>query len=251
MKAIIIGAGRGIRLMPETRSYPKCMMDGLGGRRVLDWMLDACTQNGVEDIVFIGGYHMEKVVEAYPYLRFYTNRDWPNNNILESLMCAGPELDSDCLISYSDIVFRPAVVEKLLAHPAADALVVDTHWRSRYQDRTEHGEDQAENVVVEHGQIQHLGKHVAAAGAHGEFIGLARLSEATARGLRTLYEELRHRHLDRPFQQAATIRKAYLTDMFQELIDRGAHLAPVDIAAGWAEIDTRQDLAWARRELGA
>ena len=35
-KAIIIGAGRGIRMMPETESYPKCMIDGLGGRRVLD-----------------------------------------------------------------------------------------------------------------------------------------------------------------------------------------------------------------------
>ncbi|NKB69099.1 MAG: NTP transferase domain-containing protein [Candidatus Latescibacteria bacterium] len=250
MKAIIIGAGRGIRLMPETSSYPKCMMDGLGGRRVLDWMLEACAQNGVDDIVFIGGYHIEKVQTAYPHLRFYNNTDWPNNNILESLMCAAPELDTDCLISYSDIVFRPAVVEQLLASPAADALVVDTAWRSRYQDRTDHGEDQAENTVVEDGLIRRLGKHVSGQGSHGEFIGLARLSGATAQRLRKRYEELRPQHLHRPFQQAATIRKAYLTDMLQEMIDRGTEFAPVDIAAGWAEIDTPQDLAWARRELG-
>lgn len=31
MKAIITGAGRGNRLMPETDSRPKCMMDGVGG----------------------------------------------------------------------------------------------------------------------------------------------------------------------------------------------------------------------------
>ena len=31
MKAIIIGAGQGIHLMPETEGIPKCMMDGMGG----------------------------------------------------------------------------------------------------------------------------------------------------------------------------------------------------------------------------
>ena len=56
MKAIIIGAGRGIRLMPETESIPKCMMDGIGGQRVLDWILDSLAHAGINDIVFIGGY---------------------------------------------------------------------------------------------------------------------------------------------------------------------------------------------------
>ncbi len=36
MKAIIVGAGRGIRLMPETEGIPKCMMDGVGGQCVLE-----------------------------------------------------------------------------------------------------------------------------------------------------------------------------------------------------------------------
>ena len=44
MKAIIIGAGRGIRPMPETESIPKCVMDGVGGQRVLDWILDSLAQ---------------------------------------------------------------------------------------------------------------------------------------------------------------------------------------------------------------
>ena len=250
MKAIIVGAGRGIRLMPETRSYPKCMMDGLGGRRVLDWILDAFSRNGIGDISFIGGYHMDKIVAAYPGLRYYTNSDWAENNILESLLCAAPELDADCLVSYSDIVFEPEVVEKLLGSPAENALVVDRDWRKRYQGRTDHGEEAAEKVVVEQGLVRSLGKHIPGPGTHGEFIGLVRLCGDTARGLRRLYEELRPKYWDRPFQQAATIRQAYLTDMFQELIDRGSSFASVDIEGGWAELDTPQDLSRARRELG-
>ena len=71
MKAIIVGAGRGIRLMPETEGIPKCMMDGVGVQRVLDWILGWLSHAGINDIVFIGGYHMERVVQAYPHLRFH------------------------------------------------------------------------------------------------------------------------------------------------------------------------------------
>ena len=71
VKAIIIGAGRGIRLMPETEDMPKCMMDGGGGPRVSDWILDPLAYAGIPDIVFIGGYRIERVVQACPHLRFY------------------------------------------------------------------------------------------------------------------------------------------------------------------------------------
>lgn len=118
MKAIIIGAGRGIRLMPETEGIPKCMMDGIGERRVLDWILDSLAHAEIDGIVFIGGYHMEKVVQAYPHLRFYHNIEWPNNNILESLMYAAPEMDTAFVASYSDIVYRRSAALRLMASDA-------------------------------------------------------------------------------------------------------------------------------------
>lgn len=251
MKAIIIGAGRGIRLMSETRSIPKCMMDGIGGRRVLDWTLEALDQNGIDDIIFIGGYHMDKVVQAYPYLRFYTNAEWADNNILESLMCAAPELDTDCLVSYSDIVYRSSVVERLLARRAEVALVIDRAWRQHYQGRTQHGESQAEKVVVEEGRVIQIGKHLPAESVYGEFIGLARFSAETACLLQDRYATIRPDFLERPFHHAANIRQAYLTDMLQELINLGVRVETVDIEGYWAEIDTPQDLARAREELGS
>lgn len=44
------------------------------------------------------------------------------------------------------------------------------------------------------------------------------------------------------FHQAQNIKKAYLTDMFQELVERNFHLANVDVKGGWHEIDTEEDL---------
>ena len=47
MRAIIIGAGRGSRLMPTTADAPKCFAE-VGGQRMLDWAVDAFRDNGVD-----------------------------------------------------------------------------------------------------------------------------------------------------------------------------------------------------------
>jgi choline kinase len=249
MKAIIIGAGRGIRMMPETESYPKCMIDGVQNKRVLDYILDAIAFAGIDDIIFIGGYHIEKVEQAYPRLRFYNNTEWANNNILESLMYAAPEMDTDVVVSYSDIVFSHDLVQQIVDNDAAAALVIDRDWRKRYVGRTMHPESQAEKVIVEEGQVIEIGKHLPSEGVYGEFIGLAKFNQETARLMADHYHEIRDHYLTLPFHQAPNIRMAYLTDMLQELITLGVQMKPVDIWANWAELDTTQDLVQARERL--
>ena len=49
------------------------------------------------------------------------------------------------------------------------------------------------------------------------------------------------------FHNAPSIKKAYLTDMLQELIDSGILVEPIIINGKWYEIDTPQDLQIARK----
>ncbi len=53
-------------------------------------------------------------------------------------MYAEDQMDGPFICCYSDILFTPDVVRRLLASPADIALVVDTAWRDRYTHRTEH-----------------------------------------------------------------------------------------------------------------
>ena len=46
MRPIIIGAGRGSRLKALTDEQPKCYAP-IGGRRILDWMLEALAEAGL------------------------------------------------------------------------------------------------------------------------------------------------------------------------------------------------------------
>ena len=50
------------------------------------------------------------------------------------------------------------------------------------------------------------------------------------------------------FHNAPSIKKAYLTDMLQELIDSEIVVAPIIINGKWYEIDTLQDLQLARKK---
>ena len=65
MNVILLGAGRGERLMPYTASQPKCFTE-VAGARILDWTLRAFRQNGLDRFVFVGGYLMDVVRDAYP-----------------------------------------------------------------------------------------------------------------------------------------------------------------------------------------
>src|SRR5688500_17320365 len=132
MRAIIIAAGRGRRLMPTTENAPKCFAE-IRGKRILDWTLDALKAGGVTEFCFIGGYRIEAVEREYPYFTFRHNRDWENNNILVSLMCAEDLMNQPFVTTYSDILFTADIVSDLVASPADIALGMDTDWRTHYQ----------------------------------------------------------------------------------------------------------------------
>lgn len=246
MQAIIIGAGRGRRLMPTTADTPKCFAE-VGGRRILDYALDAFRQKGVERIAFIGGYQIGKVQEAYPELTFRHNHDWEHNNILASLFHAQDLMDEPFVCCYSDILFTPEAVGRLLQCPADMALIVDTHWLARYEHRTEHPPDDAEKVTVENGRVTRIHREIPEDEAHGEYIGVAKFSAAGAARLAEHYERCRRQFAGQPFREAKVFEKAYLIHLFQEMIEAGEQFAHVDTPGGYIEVDTQQDFDYARR----
>lgn len=246
MRAIIIGAGRGSRLMPTTADTPKCFAE-VAGRRMLDWAIDAFRQNGIDDIVFIGGYQIESVQASNPEFTFRHNTDWPNNNILASLMHAEDLMDEPFLCCYSDVLFTPAIVNAVAGSQEDIVLAVDTGWLTRYEHRTEHPSDDAEKVTVQDGAVTCIHRDIPEHEAYGEFIGLAGFSAAGASALREDYHRRRREFTGRPYREAKVFEKAYMIHLFQDMIESGRRMAHVDTPGGYIEVDTQQDFEYARR----
>ena len=253
-RAILIAAGRGKRLGEHTDEVPKCMVD-VGAHTILGWVWKALSSVGVDELVVIRGYRgdvLEPFVRSLaPKVTFVDNTEWQTNNVLLSLACARPFLDRPTYLSYSDIIFTPAVAAAAAASDAEIGLVIDREFRTIYEGRTEHPLDEGEvSDLMPDGSVARVGKRaLPPAEAIGEYIGLTRLG---ARGVRTVantLDQIAHRYHgrdDAPFQRAAHYRNAYLTDLWQELIDGGVRVDPVMIDGQWREIDTGQDLARAR-----
>jgi choline kinase len=255
VKAIIVAAGRGRRLGPETEAIPKCMVE-VAGRPILHRQLDALAAAGARDFVIVRGYLGERIAAPARPLRFVDNLGWADNNILASLLHAEREMQGGFLFSYSDIVFAAEHARRVAEAAGAVALVIDRRWRDAYVGRQLHPVSEAELARVDDTpsgpRVTRVGKRlVAPEEAAGEFIGLARFSAEGGAALRALWDEVAARGLDAPFGAAATLRQAYLSDALNELAGRGVPLVPVFIDGRWREIDTEEDLARAHDAVAA
>jgi choline kinase len=248
MRPIVIGAGRGSRLGPETDEVPKALVPVMG-RPMLDWILDALGAGGFarSDVLFIGGYKIDVVRARYPELSYVENRDWERNNILGSLLCAREALSAGFVSTYADIVYRGSTVQKLVASPHDKVLACDTDWRRRYVDRSLHPETDAEKMRAEGDRIVELSRRIASDQASGEFIGVTKFSAEGAREMVAAFDEARARQAGGPYREGRTFERAYMIDLFQEMTERGSTFHRVDTHGGYMEIDTREDLACAEK----
>jgi choline kinase len=249
MRAIIIGAGRGRRLMPTTEDAPKCFAE-IRGKRILDWTLDALKAGGVTDICFIGGYRIESVERDYPHFTFRHNRDWENNNILVSLMCAEDLMDRPFVTAYSDILFTGDIVANLVASRADIALGMDTDWREHYRPRSQHPPHDAEKAIMANGRVVQVQREIPYADATGEFIGVAKFSARGGELLREHYHRRRREFWDKPYRGSAQFQKAYLIHLFQDMIEQGVAFGHADTHGQYREIDTQEDLDLAQKGWG-
>ena len=240
MKAIIIAAGMGSRLNPLTNNKPKCMLE-LNGKTLLRHQIEALRGADIDRIALIKGYKKEAI--KYPDLTYYINDDYQNNNILHSLFYAEKEMDSAFIAAYSDIFYTEETVKRLLASKGDISIVVDIDWRGCYEGRSDHPIEEAESVIFDaDNNVVKIGKILPDKDAvHGEFIGMMKCSKKGALIFRKYFNRLKETYKGKPFQRARVFEKAYLTDIFQDMVDCGVKINCVIIEKGWTEIDTVQD----------
>ena len=216
------------------------------GRPMLEWILDSLKEGGFsrKDVIFICGYKADVLRARYPEFTYVENTDWENNNILESLMYAREHFGAGFVSSYTDILYRGAAVKDLVAAPGDMVLACDTDWRRRYVRRTNHPESDAEKMRAEGTRVVDISRVIPSVDASGEFIGVAKFTPAGAKELMEAYDDAKASCKtlgDRPFP------KAYLIHLFQRMIlEKGAKFDRVDTHGGYMELDTLQDLEYAK-----
>ena len=249
---ILIGAGRGSRLMPFTEHEPKCFTT-IAGKRILDWALDAFRCNGLDRFVFIGGYLIDVVRSSYPQFQLVENIDWSNNNILLSLMYARDYMEQGFYATYTDTLFRPDAVTALRNSPHDITLVMDTQWRQRYRFRSQHPESDGEKMLSDGPLVTKVSRSIPPEEATGEFTGVIRFSAKGTADLLAFYDDLSSQFGDDESFHDRPFRMAYLIYQLDLMIQAGIPVHCVHVPGEYHEIDTVEDYhlarqAWAKYE---
>jgi len=256
--AVIIAAGFEPEMLPLIEEKPKAMLD-IRGQTLLDRQIETLNACNIKDVVVVRGYKKEAFTPTTP--RYYDNDEYADTSEVYSLFRAEPELRGRVVVLYADVLFDQGILEKLLKAEGDVNIVVDRAW----YDQRDNGllpERRYEDLVVTENpptggyrylpgqsgnQVLRIGHEIPRAEGDGEFVGLMMLSPEGCDAARAAYREACERGPERPYGEAPRLRQAQLTDLLQDLINRGISVRAVDVYKGWTEIDSFEDYqrAWA------
>ena len=244
MNAIILAAGKGTRLRPETISIPKGMVK-LFDKSLLEMQIDVFKKCSINDISIVTGYLADKI--TFPSINYFKNENYSSTAGNESIFCAKEKLQDCTIITYGDLVFEKAVIDQVIDFNGDIGVATEMNWLPTYQNRSQHPLSQADNVLIKNGKITEMRKNIQKPDSKiGEFAGIVKLSKNGSDILLKKLNEL-HKSHNGKFHNASSLKQSIIPDMLQELIDSEINVEPIYISGKWCEIDTPQDLEIARK----
>lgn len=250
MKALILAAGFGTRLKKYTENLPKGMLSFMG-KTIIERQIETYRACGIEDIIIVRGFAADKI--NYAGVKYYTNEDYANTNMVESLLTAQAEFDDNMIVSYSDVLFEKNMLEIMIQCKADFGCAVDDNWKAYWQKRYGKVDFDTESLAIDdNDNITELGlENPPLEAIDARYIGLLKFSMD---GLSFIKETMKKAHREfegKPWQQSGKIvSKAYMTDLLNAIIESGRSVKAVHFNNGWIEFDTNEDyenaIEWAK-----
>ena len=234
MKAIILSAGQGRRLLPYTKSTPKCLLE-LSEKPFIEYQIDTLLQLGVNEIVVVVGYAANTVKQVLQerydsnQVRTLYNPFYEVADNLASCWMAREELHGEFMILNGDTLFEAAIIEKLInANDYPITLASD--------EKAVYDEDDMK-IAHDQGCILNIGKKLPLERVNAESIGAMKF---TPEGATLFREQICH-----DIHQAEALSRWYLS-VIDQLASTG-NVGTISIhGLDWTELDFVHDLEIAR-----
>lgn len=188
MKAIILSAGQGSRLLPLTEDRPKCLLP-INDSRLIELQIRALAANGVEEIVVVVGFRaaaVESFLEGFREegltVRTVFNPFFNVADNLASCWMVRHEMDGPFILLNGDTLFEPAVLVTLLKAPEAPiTLTIDKKDAYDSDDM---------KVRLDGSRLLEVGKTLTIEKIDGESIGMTRFLSEGARQFSEVLDEI-------------------------------------------------------------
>jgi choline kinase len=243
MRAIILAAGRGLRLQqPEDQQLPKCLLR-FGGLTLLERHLQLLRRADIDEIVLVLGFRRELVEEELDRLGWQPRPEIVFNDRFDlgSVLSVHRAADAmtrggEVLLMDADVLYDPRIMTALIAGDRpVNRLLIDRDF--------EPGEEPVK-VCLRDGIPIELRKQLPAGlefDAIGESVGFFRFDPAGAGRLAALVAAYVDRgHAQMPHEEAVRDMILERTQLFEVADVTGAP---------WIEIDYAADVERAAREI--
>jgi len=256
LSVIIPAAGKD----PVFADRPKSLIR-VANKSILDYQLENIRKAGLRKTVIVRGHEGKQFDKEFldKNLIFCNNDHYEDKHSLYSLFCAEDYMKDGFLLLYSDILLDSGHLQKLIDSKGDIVLLVDSSYRYH-----KHEIDKKLDLVITKQprvasyyrslrpmglvEITRVGKKIDIEVANYEFIGAAYFSEEGARIVRKVYQDCQET-VEGRFHEAESFAHAGVTDLLQEVIDRGFTVHGLEIYQGWMEIHSRKDIEIAEQEI--
>jgi|TARA_B100001750_G_scaffold244662_1_gene262515 choline kinase len=241
MKAIILAAGRGIRLKSLSNKIPKCMIP-ISGKPILERQVDLLKKSKINDITVVTGSLSSKI--KISNISFIKNKFYRSTEQNYSIFCARNKLNGSVMISFADIIYDKKILGELINFKGDCGIAVRKNWKKSYENRSLHPISEADNVLVKEKKIIKIKKNIVTHNKDEKIVEFLGLIKFSGRGASLFLKKLQYlnKYHKGKFHTANSFKKAYLIDMIQELINSGIRVTPIFVDGKYFEIDTPEDV---------
>ncbi|MCR5624985.1 MAG: winged helix-turn-helix transcriptional regulator [Lachnospiraceae bacterium] len=123
-RAVFVAAGFGSRLVPITLNTPKPLIR-VNGVRIIDRLIDACYEAGIEEIYIVRGYlgeQFDQLLYKYPDIKFLDNGLYNEANNISSALIAKDLLSNSYVFEADLLISNPEIIKKY--HYSSDFLAI-------------------------------------------------------------------------------------------------------------------------------
>lgn len=255
LSVIIPAAGKDLTF----KGMPKALIE-INGKPIIKRQLEIIRKTGIRNVSVVRGYKSEKFDSKKYSLNYYENPEYEEKHSLHSLFCARKSMKDGFILVFSDILFNQEIFQNLVESKEDIVLLLDESYRYHKEDLEKdldlvvgkkkrspyHRELQPTSLV----EVTGIGKKINKDRSDYEFIGIAYFSERGAEILEKVYDDCSENHEEK-FHESESFDQAAITDIIQEIIDRGFTVYGQEVYKGWMEIHEKEDEEKARGMLNA
>ena len=236
MQLVLLAAGKGSRLPKKYRNYPKCMVH-IRNKNILEHNIEFYNKFKFKTI--ISGYKSDKLKNFIQKNNFnnIVNEKYKFTNMVYSLFKLRSIKSNHIVVCYSDIIFDKNIFKNLKKNRSL--ILLKKNWLNVWKGRMSYKKilSDAENVTIKKNKLISIGGKITKKLPKYQYMGILKLKYADFINLKKFFKKINNSKID-------------FTNFINMSLKHGViDLEVVKTNKFWFEIDTKQDINFARKEL--